>query len=248
MGSQREAIEHQFLSALRQATGCAETPAHDPSGRWQWQTTFAGRALPFSLSGPKRFSHCEIGASLGDRPIALVLATRHQSVSGLPAVPTGDGAFDAVYQAHGVPREVIAAALAPAVRTWLVQTWGGEEPEIFVRGGHVCLLVAVERRMGWVQVPGAQVPPPEVLVRWLQGLLMVTDGLCQAFDACHGAVVQTQGAAAAQQWLERARQGKARGAMVGEPRVLVVILVIVLLLLLAGAGAVAALWWALAAR
>lgn len=234
----RQEQELQCLQSIRQVTGRLEDKALPEQGReWQYCIRWGDRAILVAMTGYKGFHFVELGVALGQRPISVWLVAGGTRISGLERIATHDPEFDSLFGAYGAPPEAIRAMLDEATRRWLVQTFGGEDPLIATRGEQLTMSIRMQRKSAWSD---AEIPGPDAFARWLQLALSMTDALTRAFDERYAAIAQTQGAAAAQAWVEQLRVAKGRGATASNPRGCVIAILVVLLVLSCIAACIAA--------
>lgn len=140
----------------------------------------------------------ELGVSLGNRPITLLLNHRRNTrIHGVPEVLTGDPRFDALFLLNGFPDSVLRAALDPPTRSWLCEHYAERHPRLETEGGELRLGTVVQQRFRQV----ARVMPPAEIVYWLDIVLPIAERLMAAFDASVEQVATSHGRAAAEQWV-----------------------------------------------
>lgn len=156
-----------------------------------------------------RFDDTVFGSSRGQRRVPFGLTTLRVPLSrqlpivigaevrqsyvhlgSIPEVRTGDPAFDARIFVFGSPAEVVAAALEPATRTWIVSM--GENPT--VRLEDAC----VSSHWSTPGVSGRTTPAD--LLQAARTQIRLADACVAAYDARHQAIRQERGIAAADAW------------------------------------------------
>jgi hypothetical protein len=125
-------------------------------------------------------------------PIVIGAEVRQSYVhlGSIPETRTGDPAFDARIFVFGSPAEVVAAALEPATRAWIVSM--GENPT--VRLEDACVT------SHW-STPGVSGRTTSAdLLQAARAQIRLADACVAAYDARHHAIRQERGDAAADAW------------------------------------------------
>jgi hypothetical protein len=193
-----------LFGSLEQAIGKGPIEPFHVGGDACWRLVGAYRGRPVRvnvLSDGGILQAIVFTAPLGDRPITLMVHDRARTtILGVPEVRTGDPEFDRVYLVNGLPAEVLAEALDPATRGWIVGTFGERDPGIETEKGFVAVAVRLRVMEGAWAVPRGRVMPPAEIAEWLDAMHGLGDRLTSVYDRRRAAIAASQGEAAAQAW------------------------------------------------
>ena len=191
-----------FVENLRRAVPDArELNARTARGSWWWGGTFRGRPVKVSLLGRHDFlSGVQYCAALGPLPIRMYVEGHYAHYSHAKVVTTGDAEFDRLYKVHGLPAEVVGAALDAPTRAWYLQTYGERSPQTTAEDAWLHVYRSYRKTFDSTVLPDHAVPTAEEIARFLEAAIGLSDRLTGAYESLRASIAQGQGAAAAERW------------------------------------------------
>ncbi len=233
--------EQQFRTRVEELIGPTRRVPADkmPDGRW---VVGLYRATPvwFGLRyGSGRLVGYWVAASLKERPIACTISRRRRSGDDtLPAVPTGDRAFDKQYRVCATPPEVVEAVLNEDTRRWMLMVLGEIAPHFETADGMLRMYCGLVEGRAAQDAPQQPVPALTALTRRVEVTLSLAERMASAFDQSYHALVRAQRRRVEVPAATNAGAGKPTGRRIRV--VLTVLLVVLVLVVLVLAGVVLA--------
>lgn len=206
--------EHQELVArFRAAVGdLVELNTFQTRGTWWFAARRGARDVRIGITGDRgQLSGVAYAAPLGPRPLECLVEGTYASHLTFERVQTGDAEFDERTRVHGLPPEVVRAALDGPTRRWILDTHvPPRPPQIETEGGWLRIHRSYRRVSAIGALPCADLPPPEEIARWLDLTVALADRLVGAYDATRASIAAQGGPARAAQWEADARAVLAR--------------------------------------
>jgi hypothetical protein len=190
-----------FKANLERAIGpVREVNAYSDPGDWVFTGTFKGKTVRAGIVGSKgTFSGVRYAAPISG-PVRFHVEGHYATYTHAAHVPTGDPEFDQLYKVHGLPPEIVLAALDAPMRRWYIDTYGDKSPQTDSGNGWLSLYKTYRRTMDTFDLPDSDVPMPEEIAHFFDVAIGLADRMSQGYEARRAEIAQTHGPAAAEQW------------------------------------------------